>query len=73
MSQIFKLRTNICNKSSKQTAASAAQLAMYILRHAYSRTTAAPNCASTNKNFILQVIDEMAFFGCKLRTDLEQL
>jgi len=33
-------------------AASAAQLANCILLHAYSRTTAAPSCLSTNKNFI---------------------
>jgi len=30
----------------------AAQLANCILFHAYSRTTAAPSSASTNKNFI---------------------
>jgi len=29
-----------------------AHLAKCILLHAYSRTTAAPSCASTNKNFI---------------------
>jgi len=34
------------------TAASVAHLAKCILLHAYSRTTAAPSCASTNKNFI---------------------
>jgi len=35
-----------------KTAASAAQLATCILLHAYARTTAAPSCTSTNKNFI---------------------
>jgi len=36
-----------------KTAACAAQLAKCIFGlHAYSRTTVAPNCASTNKNFI---------------------
>jgi len=35
-----------------KTAVNAAQLANYILLRAYSRTTAAPSCASTNKNFI---------------------
>jgi len=35
-----------------KTAASGAQLAKSILLHAYSRTTAAPSCARTNKNFI---------------------
>jgi len=34
------------------TTASAAQFAKCILLHAYSRTTAAPSYASTNKNFI---------------------
>jgi len=34
-----------------RTAASAAQFAKCILRHAYSRTIAAPSCASTNNNF----------------------
>jgi len=33
-------------------AASTTQLAKSILLHAYSCTTAAPSCASTNKNFI---------------------
>jgi len=32
--------------------ASAAKLAKCILLHAYSRTTAASSCASTNKNFL---------------------
>jgi len=32
-----------------KTAASAAQFANCILLHAYSRTTAAPSCASTTK------------------------
>jgi len=36
-----------------KTAASAAQLAKWILFHVHSRTTAAPSCASTNKNFKL--------------------
>jgi len=31
---------------------STAQFAKCILLHAYSRTTAAPSCACTNKNFI---------------------
>jgi len=34
-----------------KTAASVAQFAKRILLHASSRTTAAPSCASTNKNF----------------------
>jgi len=41
----------------KKTAASAALLTKCILLHAYSHTTAAPNCASTNKNF-LYIIEE---------------
>jgi len=36
----------------KTADAAAAWLANYILLHAYFRTTAAPCCASTNKNFI---------------------
>jgi len=36
-----------------KTAASAAQLAKCILVHASARTTVAPNCARTNKNFIV--------------------
>jgi len=36
-------------------AASAAHFAKCILLHAYSRTTAAPSCARTNKNFILLI------------------
>jgi len=35
-----------------KTEAGAAQFAKCILLHAYSRTTAAPRCASTNKSFI---------------------
>jgi len=35
-----------------KTAACAAQFAKRVLFHASSRTTAAPSCASTNKNFI---------------------
>jgi len=35
-----------------KTAASSAQLAKWNLLHAYSRTTAAPSCVRTNKNFI---------------------
>jgi len=35
-----------------KTTVSAAQLAEWSLLHAYSRTTAAPSCARTNKNFI---------------------
>jgi len=35
-----------------KTVASAAQLANCILLHAYSHIAAAPNWASTNKNFI---------------------
>jgi len=38
-----------------KTAASAAQLVKCILLRAYSRTTAAPSCARTNKNFILLI------------------
>jgi len=36
-----------------KTAASAAPLPKCILLHAYSRTTVAPSCARTNKNFML--------------------
>jgi len=36
-----------------KTAASAALLAKCILLHALARTTVAPRCARTNKNFIL--------------------
>jgi len=36
----------------KTTASAAAQLAKCILLQAYSRTTEAPSCARTNKNFI---------------------
>jgi len=36
-----------------KTAASAAQLAKYILLHASARATVAPSCARTNKTFIL--------------------
>jgi len=36
-----------------KTATSAAQLAKCILLHASARTTVAPSCARTNKNFIL--------------------
>jgi len=36
-----------------KTAASAAQLAKRILLHAPARTTVAPSCARTNKNFML--------------------
>jgi len=35
-----------------KTAASVAQFAKCILLHAYLCTTAAPSCASTNKNFM---------------------
>jgi len=35
-----------------ETAASATQLTKCILLHAYSCTTAAPRCTSTNKKFI---------------------
>jgi len=35
-----------------KTTTSAAQFAKCILLYAYSRTTATPSCASTNKNFI---------------------
>jgi len=45
---VNKTVANAANK----TAANAAQLAKCILLHAYSRTTAAPSCARTNKNFI---------------------
>jgi len=37
----------------KKTAASAAQSEKCILRHVSARTTVAPSCARTNKNFIL--------------------
>jgi len=46
--QRFKFSIKVVNK----TAASAAQIAKCILLHAYSCTTAAPSCASTNKNFM---------------------
>jgi len=36
-----------------KTAASATQLAKCILLHVSVRTTVAPSCARTNKNFIL--------------------
>jgi len=42
-----------------KTAASAAQLAKCILLHTYSRTTVAPSCARTNKNFI-SLINKLA-------------
>jgi len=61
-SKFNKLRTiqpRLKNKASNfqlkvfnKTAASAAQFAKCILLHTYSRTIAAPSCASTNKNFI---------------------
>jgi len=38
-----------------KTTASATQFAKCILLHACSRTTAAPNCARANKNFILLI------------------
>jgi len=46
--QSLKISIKVVNK----TAASAVQLAKCILFHAYSRTTAVPNCMSSNKNFI---------------------
>jgi len=36
----------------KAASATVALLAKYILLHAYSRTTVAPSCVSTNKNFV---------------------
>jgi len=44
----FKFSGKVMNK----TAASAAQFAKCILLHANSRTTTAPSCASTNRNFV---------------------
>jgi len=38
-----------------KTAASATQWAKCILLYVYSRKTAAPSCARTNKNFILLI------------------
>jgi len=53
-----------------KTAASAAQFAKCILLHAYSRTTAAPSCARTNKYFIAYLTSwHNSIFGYKLRTD----
>jgi len=40
----------------KTAAASAAQLAKCILLHASARTTIAPSCARTIKNFILLTV-----------------
>jgi len=44
----LKFSIKVVNK----IAASAAQFTMCNCLHAYSRTTLAPSCASTNKNFI---------------------
>jgi len=51
-------------------AACVAQLVKCFLLHAYSRKTAAPNCASTNKNFIIAYLTSWhnRIFGYKLRT-----
>jgi len=53
-----------------KTAASATQLAKWILLHAYSRITAiASSCARTNKNFIAYLTSwRNNIFGYKLRT-----
>jgi len=54
-----------------KTAASAAQLAKYILLHAYSGTNKlALSCARTNKNFIAYLTNwHNNILGYKLRTD----
>jgi len=46
--QSLKFSVKIVNK----TAAIVAQLAKRVLLHDYSRTSAAPNCMRTNKNFM---------------------
>jgi len=46
--QSLKFLVRIVNKA----AVNAAQLANCILLHAYSCTTAAPSCASTNNNYM---------------------
>jgi len=45
-----------------KTAASAAQSAKCILLHGSARTTVAPGCARTNKNFIFLIFFIFYFF-----------
>jgi len=47
-----RTKSQIFSSSRNKTATIAAQLTKWSLLHAYSRTNAAPRCASTNKNFI---------------------
>jgi len=50
-----------------KTAASAVQLAKYILLHSYSHTTVALSCARTNKHFIAYLTSwHNSIFGYKL-------